>query len=84
MPGLSRLLKYLKQVVRSHHMYLSTAIIERAYADAGGCMSEIPEGEAKIPECHNRVYGIKPSSMLSLFVMVLGITCAILMPLVGA
>ena len=64
-------------------VYLSTAIIERAYADAG-CISEIPEGETEIPECHNRVYGIKPSSTLSLFVMVLGITCAILMPLVGA
>jgi len=64
-------------------VYLSTAIIERAYADAG-CMSEIPEGETEIPECHNRVFGIKPSSILSLFVMVLGITCAILMPLVGA
>lgn len=64
-------------------MYLSTAIIERAYADAG-CMPEIPEDETEISERHNRVYAIKPLSILSLFVMVLGITCAILMPLVGA
>ncbi len=64
-------------------VYLSAAIVESAY-EAAGCISEIPEGESELPECDKRIYGIKPSSILSLFIMILGLVCAVLMPVIGA
>ena len=64
-------------------VYLSAAIVECAY-EAAGCISEIPEGMSELPECTNRIYGIKPSSILSLFIMILGIVCAVIMPIIGA
>lgn len=64
-------------------IYFSTAMIKVAYEDAG-CIVEIPDGQSKMPDCDKRIYGIKPSSMLSLFVMILGISNAIIMPIFGA
>lgn len=64
-------------------VYLYAAIVESAYEEAG-CISEIPEGETELPACNNRIYGIKPSSILSLFITILGIVCAVIMPIIGA
>lgn len=64
-------------------VYFSTALIKVAYEDAG-CITELQDGQTKLPDCDKRVYGIKPSSMLSLFVMILGICNAVIMPIFGA
>lgn len=67
----------------SSSVYFSAALIKVAYEDAG-CITELQDGQSKLPDCDKRIYGIKPSSMLSLFVMILGICNAIIMPIFGA
>lgn len=64
-------------------VYFSTALIKVAYEDAG-CVTELQDGQTKLPDCDKRVYGIKPSSMLSLFVMILGLCNAVIMPIFGS
>jgi MFS transporter, UMF1 family len=58
-------------------IFLSTALVKIA-SKAAGCDLDDPN------ECDKRVYGLKPSSMLSIILMILGAASAILMPLVGA
>lgn len=62
-------------------IYLFSAIIELAN-EAANCPKRTSNNE--FPECENRVYGIKPSSLLSVYLVVLGLTSSIFMPLVGA
>ena len=45
-------------------VFLSVAIINLAKKQAD-CETEKPEGELKVPECDARVYGLKPSSLLT-------------------
>jgi MFS-type transporter involved in bile tolerance (Atg22 family) len=52
--------------------------------DAAGCEVEPPEGETEIPECDKRIYGIKPSSLLSLLGTIVDVISASLMPIIGA
>lgn len=52
--------------------------------EAAGCETEVPEGETQVPECDGRVYGIRPSSLLTTYTVVIGITSATLMPLMGS
>jgi MFS-type transporter involved in bile tolerance (Atg22 family) len=52
--------------------------------DAAGCRVEPPEGETEPPECDARIYGIRPSSLLSTMTTIVGLISACLMPLCGA
>uniref|UniRef100_A0A7S3VA17 Major facilitator superfamily (MFS) profile domain-containing protein n=1 Tax=Chaetoceros debilis TaxID=122233 RepID=A0A7S3VA17_9STRA len=64
-------------------VYLSTVFVKFAYIEAG-CAIDIPDGETVLPECNGRIYGIKPSSILTVFVMALGVITALFLPIVGA
>lgn len=63
--------------------FLATALIKIA-KDEAGCQIEKLPGETKLPDCNEKVYGLKPSSLLSTFATVLGLVAAIFMPVVGA
>ncbi len=63
--------------------FLGTALI-RIAKEAAGCPTEPLEGETVIPECNKTVYGIKPSSLLTTYTMIVGVTSACLLPLMGA
>jgi hypothetical protein len=60
--------------------FLATALIKIA-KDEAGCQIEKLPGESKLPDCNKKVYGLKPSSLLSTFATVLGLVAAISMPL---
>jgi MFS-type transporter involved in bile tolerance (Atg22 family) len=56
----------------------------RLAKEAAGCQTTVPEGETKVPECDGKVYGIRPSSLLTTYTIVIGIASAALMPLMGS
>lgn len=63
--------------------FLSTALLRLA-KEAAGCETEADELTGKVPECHERIYGIRPSSLLTTYTIVVGIVSATLMPVIGA
>lgn len=66
--------------------FLGTALIKLA-KQAAGCPTEpIQDGSNshRIPTCQERVYGIRPSSLLTTYTIVVGVISAILLPLMGA
>mmetsp|Transcript_18090 Transcript_18090/g.51439 ORF Transcript_18090/g.51439 Transcript_18090/m.51439 type:complete len:552 (+) Transcript_18090:235-1890(+) len=63
--------------------FLGTALL-RIATEAAGCLTEAPEGETEIPECNERIYGIRPSSLLTTYTMVMGVASASALPLIGA
>lgn len=63
--------------------FLSVAIINLAKREAG-CDTEIPPGEVKAPECNERVYGLRPTSLWTTYGTVVGLISACCLPLVGA
>lgn len=63
--------------------FFGTALI-RIAKEAAGCATEAPEGETEIPECNEKVYGIKPSSLLTTYTMIVGVASACVLPLMGA
>jgi UMF1 family MFS transporter len=63
--------------------FLATALLKLA-KEAAGCETEPPPGETKVPDCNNRIYGIRPSSLLTTYTIVIGVFSSILMPLMGA
>ena len=63
--------------------FLATAILNLA-KEAAGCETEILAGETKLPECHGRIYGIRPSSLLTSYSVVVGVLATVFMPLIGA
>jgi MFS-type transporter involved in bile tolerance (Atg22 family) len=63
--------------------FLAMALIKIA-KDEAGCQIEKLPGESKLPDCNEKVYGLKPSSLLSTFATVVGLLAAISMPLMGA
>ena len=63
--------------------FLATAILNLA-KEAAGCETEPLAGETDIPECNGRVYGIRPSSLLTSYSVVVGVLATIFMPLIGA
>ena len=63
--------------------FLSTALLRLA-KEAAGCETEPPPGETVIPQCNETVYGIKPSSLLTTYTMVVGIASSAMLPLLGA
>lgn len=63
--------------------FFGTALL-RIAKESLGCATEPLEGETEVPECVGRVLGIKPSSLLTTYTMVIGVTSATLLPLMGA
>mmetsp|Transcript_26438 Transcript_26438/g.76307 ORF Transcript_26438/g.76307 Transcript_26438/m.76307 type:complete len:592 (+) Transcript_26438:308-2083(+) len=57
--------------------YIGVAIIQLATIDAG-C------GDVGAARCPNRIYGLRPSSMLTMASVITGVTSALLMPFIGA
>ena len=62
--------------------FLATALLRLA-KEAAGCETEAPPGES-LPACDGRVYGIRPSSLLTTYTIVIGVLSAMLMPFMGA
>mmetsp|Transcript_62987 Transcript_62987/g.186036 ORF Transcript_62987/g.186036 Transcript_62987/m.186036 type:complete len:537 (-) Transcript_62987:375-1985(-) len=60
-----------------------TALLHLAKEEAG-CETEPPEGETEVPDCDGRVYGIRPSSLLTTLSTVVALVSAALLPLVGS
>jgi MFS-type transporter involved in bile tolerance (Atg22 family) len=63
--------------------FFATAILRLA-TEAAGCETDPPEGSNVVPECQNRVYGLRPSSYIVLYTVVIGVVTAALMPLIGS
>eukprot|EP00521_Asterionellopsis_glacialis_P012499 CAMPEP_0195296266 /NCGR_PEP_ID=MMETSP0707-20130614/19093_1 /TAXON_ID=33640 /ORGANISM="Asterionellopsis glacialis, Strain CCMP134" /LENGTH=528 /DNA_ID=CAMNT_0040357729 /DNA_START=226 /DNA_END=1812 /DNA_ORIENTATION=+ len=63
--------------------FLGASILRLAKLDAG-CEVDPPPGETKVPDCNGRVYGIRPSSLLTTYTILSGILTSMLMPLMGA
>eukprot|EP00980_Cylindrotheca_fusiformis_P004469 scaffold953_cov141-Cylindrotheca_fusiformis.AAC.13 len=63
--------------------FLGTALL-RVAKESLGCPTEALEDGGPIPECQGRVLGIKPSSLLTTYTMLVGVTSAALLPLMGA
>lgn len=63
--------------------FFGTAIINLA-KEAAGCETTAPPGETLVPECNETIYGVRPSSYLTLYTVIIGITSATLLPLMGA
>lgn len=63
--------------------FLSTALLTLA-KQAAGCATEPEPGSNVVPPCNERVYGIRPSSLLTTYTVVVGIISASLMPFMGA
>ena len=63
--------------------FLATALLRLA-KEAAGCETDPPEGETQVPECDGRVHGIRPSSLLTTYTIVIGIASATLLPLMGS
>ena len=63
--------------------FLATALLRLA-KEAAGCETEVPPGEDEVPECQGRVYGIRPSSLLTTYTIVIGLLSSALMPFMGA
>ncbi len=76
--GISRMV-----IFSSAAVFLSTALINLAKRSVG-CETEIPEGSNKVPECNEKVYGLKPSSILTTYGTVLGLIVSVSLPFVGA
>jgi UMF1 family MFS transporter len=64
-------------------IFLTIALINLAKKEAG-CETEIPEGDLKAPECNARVYGLKPSSLLTTSMTIVGFISACVLPIFGA
>ena len=64
-------------------VFVGTALLNQAKL-AAGCETEIPEGETTLPECNGKVYGIRPSSLLTTYSTVVGLVSSALLPLVGS
>jgi MFS-type transporter involved in bile tolerance (Atg22 family) len=63
--------------------FLSTALLRLAKEEAG-CATEPLPGETVVPECNETVYGIKPSSLLTSYTMIVGVASSAMLPLLGA
>lgn len=63
--------------------FLGTALLRLA-KEAAGCETEADDVTGKVPECYERIYGIRPSSLLTTYTIVVGIVSATLMPVIGA
>ena len=62
--------------------FLGTALLRLA-KEAAGCETAL-DADGKVPSCHERIYGLRPSSLLTTYTIVVGLVSATLMPVVGA
>jgi MFS-type transporter involved in bile tolerance (Atg22 family) len=51
---------------------------------AAGCETEPPPGETVVPECTNKVHGIRPSSLFTVVQTIIGVLAAPILPIFGA
>ena len=72
--GIGRSVSFIAAAV-----FVGTALLNLAKKAA-----EIPEGETSLPECNGKVYGIRPSSLLTTYSTVVGLVSSALLPLVGS
>lgn len=63
--------------------FVVPAIMHLASKEAG-CETELAEGETILPECTETVYGMKPSSLITLVSTISSVVVAITTPLLGA
>lgn len=63
--------------------FLATAMLRLA-KEAAGCETHAPAPGEPVPACDGRVYGIRPSSLLTTYTIVIGVLSAALMPFMGA
>lgn len=63
--------------------FFATALL-RIAKEVAGCQTEPEEGEDEIPECDATFYGLKPSSLLTTYTMIVGVASAAMLPLMGA
>ena len=76
--GIGRSVSFIAAAV-----FVGTALLNLA-KQAAGCETEIPEGETTLPECNGKVYGIRPSSLLTTYSTVVGLVSSAMLPLVGS
>ena len=63
--------------------FLGTALLRLA-KEAAGCETDVDPETGKVPDCNERIYGLRPSSLLTTYTIVVGLSSATLMPVVGA
>lgn len=63
--------------------FLGTALLRLA-KEAAGCETDIDPLTGKVPDCDERIYGLRPSSLLTTYTIAVGLLSALLMPIVGA
>lgn len=63
--------------------FLAPTLLRLAKEEAG-CLTEPPEGETDVPECEGKIYGVRPSSLLTTYTIIVGITSALFLPLMGS
>lgn len=63
--------------------FLSTTLLRLA-KEAAGCATEAVDEGGTMPECNETIYGIKPSSLLTTYTMVVGVASSAMLPLIGA
>lgn len=64
-------------------VYFSGAMV-RIATQAAGCETDPLPGESTVQPCMKKIFGLKPSSMLSLYILILGIVVSIFLPTLGA
>ena len=65
--------------------FIGPALVTLAKEEAGCETEPVESGDAStVPECHGTVYGFKPSSLLTIMSSIVGISSAIIIPIVGA
>ena len=63
--------------------FLLPALLKMAKLEAG-CEIDPPDGTNKVPDCHGKVYGIRPSSLLTTILTIVAVLSTAMLPLVGA
>jgi len=56
----------------------------RLATEQAGCQTEPLPGEVSFPECHNKVYGMRPSSIITTTASIISLVAAVLIPPIGA
>ena len=64
-------------------LFFGVSVLNLAKLEAG-CIIIIPEGEISLPPCDGRLYGFRPSSLVTLYTTVVSLLSAISLPIVGA
>lgn len=65
------------------NIFLSTALIRLA-SESAGCVYHDDDDTVDNPECNEKVYGFRPSSLIAMIAVVSGILSAFFLPIIGA